>query len=1252
MDMDISFTGVRQGEVIAARPGAKQNQGTKAILKSIYDTSPETFIYNPMRRSIEEVLRDNSGASTAKIRKIKFFKGMDDRTLLNTLIANANKLVSDDVYLEDLPLKIKFLSIAGDLFAKAWPSWFIEAIVKGDSVVPPPGPGVPGHQLVPDADGFYSIKDIFNSVPRAVNANGVSKRGTLVFRPSNWVVDSSDDISTLPAGSVLLYFSSTTSEVTSMQITAPTPYHSPNIVKATFNTPKTVYIAWDESLPISPEVKIQLINYIASSEGVTVDYIEGIMNSLKFSQPSHMKSLLQKLIRFGSDFVTINDVKHPTNTVLLTVWVMLLFHPGSLVPDIQRYVTGAESAFKRLVVSIFEDSYVEATDSKYLVIMLLWSTLAQLGRKILPPLATLYKIIDLIKKVREEDRIFEWQTAELPQMGNIVEYALNLNGVVSSFYGYYLCTYLLNDLGSFESDINMVGYIALVQGRHRPLIVRDKSFTIPIYHFIDQHCTPEIAYLIELDSLKPYLNDDYSKIFSMIFYTITGVNLRRERYAPQYMGELSDVRYLQHSDVGYFENKAVSAADFAAAVRKAQHFCWQALTGLSGSYAMVGTGENANLSFELSLEWLPLMIGVHNFTHFGQDYIVTMRPLKNLAEEPSWVVIKRPKRGDSPTVTEAQATEEVKQLATQYVVSILRAGIKANVDIFPEPVWIIYDDTFHFYKMGEGRYVEVSWELINRISSTTHPSILPESFYNGEPPAPSAPGVCLGSLSTIFSIIDLSVLRRAFGTILAELTPSIKMYKISRNGKGQEYSVRQLDSSVHKIMRWLCHYFPGVLTQTGITEFTIRDYISMRVIVDTIKNSMKTDSITPLEESIIPIDNRVLYEHQVDTVENISKKKRGHAVWINVGMGKTLIVMRYIRKLLTGQLAKPLPKYILYTLPASAMESIQKEIILAGYRYYIVGRPSAERPFSMYPSIIQGVVIINLVEHDTLRSIVTDVVNVAPDTLFIVDEFHKTLNKTLRTSAALEIARLSLDFIAMSGTISDKDNVKDLMKWLSQVVDYPINENNYWIALNSMISKVVETGVPVNRYLVKASGNLPEEYYNAMSPANGGNNPRAGITELTTAVNICYDLCLAEIIRISLAHLAENKPVFIVTKDTSQQEKAFTMLLQAGISQNEIFLIGRGNSIVLNVNDTSPIRVVITTIHHSAGYTITKMKTMLTSVYFTGQNTRTQLEGRINRIGQNAPVNVIVVYIGILKKILDRYEYARSLAEALKGLSE
>lgn len=139
----------------------------------------------------------------------------------------------------------------------------------------------------------------------------------------------------------------------------------------------------------------------------------------------------------------------------------------------------------------------------------------------------------------------------------------------------------------------------------------------------------------------------------------------------------------------------------------------------------------------------------------------------------------------------------------------------------------------------------------------------------------------------------------------------------------------------------------------------------------------------------------------------------------------------------------------------------------------------------------------------------------------------------------------------------------------------------------------------------------------------------------------------------SSSHGKQNKGIFIVAKNIENQKELCEMLLNKGVKANEIFLIGKDSFITLTPEDKTDIKIVITTLTHSMGYTLTKISVMITSVYFSSQSTRTQLECRINRIGQKSEeINIITIHCGILSYIHKNYENARSLEDAIKQFAK
>ena len=68
---------------------------------------------------------------------------------------------------------------------------------------------------------------------------------------------------------------------------------------------------------------------------------------------------------------------------------------------------------------------------------------------------------------------------------------------------------------------------------------------------------------------------------------------------------------------------------------------------------------------------------------------------------------------------------------------------------------------------------------------------------------------------------------------------------------------------------------------------------------------------------------------------------------------------------------------------------------------------------------------------------------------------------------------------------------------------------------------------------------------------------------------------------------------------------------------------------------------------------MTRLSTMVTSVYPSNNAVREQIEGRINRQGQKARVlDYYIVYAGLLENLMKAHDSAKSLSIALQGLAK
>ncbi len=370
-------------------------------------------------------------------------------------------------------------------------------------------------------------------------------------------------------------------------------------------------------------------------------------------------------------------------------------------------------------------------------------------------------------------------------------------------------------------------------------------------------------------------------------------------------------------------------------------------------------------------------------------------------------------------------------------------------------------------------------------------------------------------------------------------------------------------------------------------------------------------------------------------MDRIKFNKRGNLIWIEVGQGKTFIVTTVIGNLISSH---QMPQYCVYTLPPSAFSTIENELRLGNLPYNIIdGTKNGNK--NILPNVI------NLIKHDHLRLLSEKLVEIANSTFLIIDEFHLLLDDTKRTSIGLELAKLSSNFIGMTGTlIKDKDE-KKVIQWLSQVVEFEVTPKNYMIGVASLISRKLNLGIEENRIFIDVPM-INEEYYKCVTSDFGGTAMR---TQFKEAVIICYDTLYNAILeRISHYLSMDDYPIFVVVKDNVTQ-----LRLNNDLKNINTFMITNKTSINLTPDMTTDLKVIITTSRHSTGYTLTACKTMITGVYFSNEATRSQLVGRILRMGQRSNVvNIEILHTGLLSYTLEHYEDCRSITKTLSDLAK
>ena len=971
--------------------------------------------------------------------------------------------------------------------------------------------------------------------------------------------------------------------------------------------------------------------------------------------PAGFKSLLQKIIRFRTRKVDLGGGNMVDSLVAAkSTFLLLMNNSGSFVPDIQRFVTGTESALKRLVVILLEDSFV--FDTNKAVSIMLGAFLAQRLPSWKPPSYLTSYALGLIEEALRSPKAYNFN---IPRGLKLEPFVIN-----PSSKPLELVSSLLEEIRSFGSDLGMVRDIVtnFYSGALVYTELKSRPEMMPLLHCIDQHWAPEIAYFYPKDfvrTLKVEGSRPFSKLFIKLFSEVTGVNPRRPLRKGRTM-----------TPIGYTEG--FESKEFVKMTRLAQRLVLLAKSKPDKKYCdlggdlvddLGGDSKDSDYNFEYDLDdgWIAGMVGAIEIKGRPTS-LVSLNPRNPY----DLVAVRKPSRN----MKTALLNEKQKTRAIALAKEKLRQGVAMNKTLPPVPKLkssrLVFDKGMYWIIKKNKR---VMWENMKKgVEKVDYVVDVEFSLEN----ALRFEG--LGAVKDFEKKIKesmakykISEINRAL-TYISDRSGYFEIARVNKTGGSTDKVVTIDDCGAYQFILHLSTLCPSAFKRVTSLKFKVLFGPLMWRIKDIVQTEIRRGKTSKTSTSGWPEfgerTNRKLHPHQTEALDELkdshARGRSGNFVYMTVGLGKTLLVFSYLQYL---REMNQLPDYVLYTLPSSAIKSIIKEIEAFGLDFTLILPLKAIKPFyrgkdyvihSLKPTLKKNA--INLIEHDHLRRCEESLYKFMPESIFIMDEVHKAFNNTKRTQVSLQLSVLSKEFVAMTGTPIIDTNTYKLIWWLSKIVSFEVNESNFWVAANAMISKRLKTKVKVvaSEILVDMNEDELKVYRQSVSPKLGGNNTQPKPEDTLKALRECYQATTRGIVEQTLKNL--KKGVFIVAKDIKHQNIIKNKLSLVGV--DSVFLIEKYSSILLTDDEVEngnqkDYKVVITTKNKVEGYSLTRLKVMITGVYPSNNAVREQLEGRINRIGQNSDkVWNITVHTGILTYILKKHTDAKNISAVLNSISK
>lgn len=1261
-DFGITITGLRPGEIIIGlrtiTKGCIMSYRAPLDNKNVCD-----FIVPPRKKELDYLRNEPDLWSLfmEKLNAIKFFEGMSDKQKETWLNTNES---SKDLDISELGGEIEILQLGdSDLVEKLLPETLEELITKG----------------------WMKASNLREIIPGKPGTN--ARRHTLFFL--RWFWSLSLGIKRVKECKCVAF------DVNSGKI-----YQNGIILKDEDLRAISIFEEDDTKFGIVTNISGVKLN-IENIKKIALEYIKNDL-SLEFNDPSFLefeendynaiintfelavskftaasyKSLLQKIIRYRPKYINFEVLKSihqdpiiskiKAEIVLVLCIAYLFANPGSFVPDIQRFVSGPESATKRIVISIYEESCFGDDDATDIFRICLAAYLFQRTQLYQPTQELINLCFSLaIRKMRESHYI----AYEGDRISELLKYEDKLTRFTIENISFNkknatlkAISFFSDKTKSFALDLLMMRWCAnFPKGTSQEWSKFPKNKIRPkemvFEHCIDHHWAPEIALfysqqtLIKIDVNKICKNTltkskPFSALFSELFHKVTGFNPRKN------------------------ETIIDESSPFIKESRNCQKLVFFSKNS-NRNHKTIFLPKDEIISYVLDKSWIAGMLG-SIVVNGKPPVLVTLHP----TDTETFVVVRRPSR-DIKSEKDAILSPQREKDAIKYVKNLLSDGYPLRCATAPIPELkkaklILEDDKF--YISSKITKKPVLWDELRSTSQNIHSYKYESRSFDDIIITRREEGVCSDWEKIVINLMkkyDIKEINRVL-TYLKGYASEFEINRISRDGGGTKYSVVREDIGAYKFIVELSDIIPsGISRRTyfplifdvinGPVLWQIRDYIEMNLSLIS-----KNEELDEIHWKLKKIKyNRTLYPHQQDILNVMQSRynsgKKNHFINATVGSGKTMVVMEYFRWLI---LKNEFPSYVIYTLPTSSIGSIIQECEMMGFKIILID-PRKTIPknaqFKDYRKKVSQIEkgYICLIEHDHLRRCENELLEIASNSKFVIDEIHKTLNETKRTSIALNISRLSQEVIGLTGTPIIDTNTYKLIWWLVQINDFEVNEKNFWVASNSMISKKYDTGIEVirtNKH-IEMSNLEKKEYSKYVSVKMGGKNLQPTPSDFSQALKICYSIVTRGIVR-EVINSIDKGGVFIVSKNIDHSSEIKTELIKNGILENDIFIMSSGDSIYLTDdavkrNDIHDFKVVITTTLKSEGYSLTRLKTMVKSEYPSNNATREQLEGRINRIGQKAKsIKIITVHTGILTHILMNHYDAWTLSTVFSQLAD
>lgn len=991
--------------------------------------------------------------------------------------------------------------------------------------------------------------------------------------------------------------------------------------------------------------------------------VDRTIEFVKDLTPGALRSALQKAARLRCRTIRLDtflgggDGGDECPTVPVRVYAAVVaatlgVHPGSFVPDLQQFVRGDLSLFKRVAVTVVEDASIP--DVATAVPMLLAAAFAcqKLHDWLPPPALMVFAIRKAIEMV-ESPVAIAWRPLlppvakkrtrkDVPPPERFA--ADKIAPLVDEATAWAAAHALLCTIHSFPSDEAMFKAIAdFVDRETQDRLQMDDNHdlfdtTVNASAMVDHHAWRGVGHM-----LPARAGATFAERFGFLFSAYTGWNPRRRGSKP--CGIPDDVAKVQRFCLDIARRKG--AAPLPPPPPEEEEEEEEAGVSIpqwmhSGAFAAAVGPQTVNPPRSKGGPRV-VSLGVHDP---GAECVIWLPTRSNT----------RPLTDMTPEQSDA-AVAEVRSRKLPIRSPLFDPGHTARFDAVLDR-WLIDDQP---------------WE---DFVSTLQPIRLPK--IPSSPPSSSSsllplpPRTCFGIEDgyeeAVTRIVDgtplravlraVAVMRQQF-RIVAFPQPDRSGGPSTQSGNVAGLVAHPADIEAYQMLFRVAQVAPAALVPDAPPTFRIPNSHVLRAIERIIARAMATRRQAgaaaaaekklpgaPTEWQFAPSSSgRPLFQHQIDAsntmLEREADGQTAHFLVLPTGLGKTATTVEYMRVL--HETHHRMPDFVLWTIPRETREEIIREVHKCGMRACLLDPTHGRAPHAVVdPQRFH----VNVIADDHVRLMLdSKLMDIAHRMVLVVDECDRCYATTQRSNAAHTLAAVAWRTVCQTATPLRNGNCEQLAAWLAKTVRFPLHAKDTWlVAASEMIHMQIDLGI--ERIFEEVTFDPGEEWRLAHRNLLADKNDRNWLLAARNA----WDVTDTKLVEEAEAR-GKDDGALLVARDDAHVDRLIARLKTRGNVRAGDIKTGPHAA-----KSVPPTQVVVVAARHCRGFNwAVRLGHLVTGIYPGNAADRRQMLGRLARVGQTRhSVRFAFVYpVGTILALLhQKYTRTDSMNTSLERLAK